>query len=111
MCISSAVVVLLKTVLTVVIKSFSLVITLELTNDYNRKNNKTLLPPFNGLTNEAMSLYTLQLSAYQIPIQKQLNIPILGRRIVWLKDNGTYEIIPTEDKTDELFNVLSTKIA
>lgn len=83
----------------------------ELTNDYNRKNNKTLLPPFNGLTNEAMSLYTLQLSAYQIPIQKQLNIPILGRRIVWLKDNGTYEIIPTEDKTDELFNVLSTKIA
>jgi len=75
-------------------------------SDYNRANNNTLLFPFDDMVDEAFSHYELQLAAYQIPIEKGLGIPVLGRRIIHLKDDGSYELIRVGNKTDRLFEAL-----
>ena len=73
----------------------------ELTNDYNRENWRFLLPPFGELYDESLSYYTLQLSCYQIPLE-DIGLKIIGRRIIWLKDNCDYELIPIQDVTKRL---------
>ena len=77
----------------------------ELTNDYNRENWRFLLPPFGELYDESLSYYTLQLSCYQIPLE-DIGLKIIGRRIIWLKDNCDYELIPIQDVTKRLRMVL-----
>lgn len=77
----------------------------SLTNDYNQKNKKTLLDPFGDMIEEPMSLYTLQLSAYTQCL-RNIGINVIARRIVWLKDDGTYSIIPLRDETKRLMNAL-----
>ena len=73
----------------------------SLVNDYNRKNNVMMLPPFEDFTDEALSHYVCQLSAYQIPLE-DLGLKVLARRIVWLKPDGTYEQINVPDVTKRL---------
>ena len=77
----------------------------ELTKDYSRETGKMLLPPFNDLYDESLSLYTLQLSCYQIPLE-DIGLKVIARRIVWLKDDGEYELIPLQDVTERLRNTL-----
>lgn len=77
----------------------------ELYNKYNIENNKTLLLPFNNMINQNLSLYTLQLSCYQIPLE-DIGLKVLGRRIIWLKPDGNYEKIPVPDVTKQLRNIL-----
>jgi hypothetical protein len=77
----------------------------ELKKDYSREVGKMLLPPFADLYDESLSYYTLQLSCYQIPLE-DIGLKVIARRIVWLKDDGTYELIPLEDVTDRLREVL-----
>lgn len=73
----------------------------SLTNDYNRKFGNMMLPPFEDFTDEALSHYVCQLSAYQIPLE-DIGLKILARRIIWLKPDGTYEQISVPDVTDRL---------
>jgi hypothetical protein len=58
--------------------------------------------PFTDMYSESFGNYTLQLSAYQIPLE-DIGLKVIARRIVWLKDDGTYELIPTKDVTKELW--------
>ena len=67
-----------------------------------------LLEPFSNLWDESQSLYTLQLSAYQIPLE-DMGLKVIARRLIHLKDNGDYELVPIEDKTKELRDVLNLK--
>lgn len=78
----------------------------SLTNDYSRNKNKMLLEPFSDLWDENQSLYTLQLSAYQIPLE-DMGLKVIARRLIHLKDDGNYELVPIEDKTKELRNTLN----
>jgi hypothetical protein len=78
----------------------------DLENSYNRQFGRSLLDPFGYLVEEPRSLYTLQLSAYQLGIQ-QLGYEVVDRKIVWLKDDATYEKIQTEDLTKDLIKALS----
>ena len=64
-----------------------------------------LLPPFENFYDEAQSLYTLQLSCYQIPLE-DIGLKVIGRRLIHLKEDGTYEKIPLKDVTKELRNTL-----
>jgi hypothetical protein len=64
-----------------------------------------LLPPFEDLYDESLSLYTLQLSCYQIPLE-DIGLKVIGRRIIWLKDDGTYEKISLQDVTQKLRKTL-----
>lgn len=65
----------------------------ELTKDFSRENGKFLLPPFGDLYEEALSYYTLQLNLYSLCLAG-IGLPPIGARIIWLKDDGTYELIP-----------------
>jgi hypothetical protein len=64
-----------------------------------------MLPPFQDFPDEPLSHYTLQLSCYQMGIQ-QLGLPVSHRIIIWLKDDGTYELINVPDVTDRLKLIL-----
>lgn len=77
----------------------------NLYKEYNEANHKMLYPPFNDMVEEPLSIYTLQLSCYQIPLN-DIGLKVLGRRILWVKDDGTYEKIATPDLTAELRSIL-----
>lgn len=77
----------------------------SLTNDFSRNMGKFFIEPFEDFYDEALSSYKLQLSAYQIPLE-DIGLKVIGRRIIWLKDDGTYELIPIEDYTQKLRQVL-----
>ena len=66
----------------------------NLYNEYNRKHRKTLLPPFGNLFEEDYGLYVIQLNLYALMLE-DIGLPVIARKIVWLKDDGTYDIIDT----------------
>ena len=76
----------------------------SLANDYNRKWGRVLRQPFADLTEEDLSLYTIQLSLYALMLQ-DIGIPIISRRIIWLKD-GEYQVVPVPDLTEKLRQVI-----
>lgn len=64
-----------------------------------------LYPPFDDLYDESLGLYTLQLSCYQIPLE-DIGLKVIARRIIHLKDDGTYELIAVPNVTDKLRKIL-----
>lgn len=76
----------------------------NLVNDYNRKWGRVLREPFADMTEEDLSIYTVQLSLYALMLQ-DIGIPIVARRIVWLKD-ADYQIIPLKDLSETLRQTL-----
>ena len=76
----------------------------SLTNEYNRRFGKMLREPFNCMTEEDLSLYTIQLSLYALMLE-DIGIPIISRRIVWLKDSE-YQVLPVENVSERLREVL-----
>ena len=77
----------------------------SLYNEFNRSKGNMLLPPFDDMVDEPLSIYTLQLSAYALALE-QLGLKMTHRIIVWLKEDGTYEKIPVKDVTHRLMGVL-----
>ena len=75
-----------------------------LESDYNRRFGKMLLPPFDDMTEEDLSFYTIQLSLYALMLE-DIGVRIISRRIVWLKD-AEYQIIPLEDVSEKLRQVI-----
>lgn len=76
----------------------------NLVNDYNRKWGRVLREPFADMTEEDLSLYTIQLSLYALMLQ-DIGIPIIARRIVWLRD-CEYQVIPVPDLSEKLRTAL-----
>ena len=66
---------------------------------------KPLLYPFTDFNNEDLSIYTIQLSLYQLCLE-QIGIKVKKREIVWLKDDGNYELISLKDVTPRLLDIL-----
>ena len=73
----------------------------NLYSDYNRSHSRMLLPPFNDLYEESYGLYVIQLNLYALMLE-DIGLPVIARKIVWLKDDGTYQIIETPDISDRL---------
>ena len=67
----------------------------ELYKEYSHNNNRLLLPPFNDLYEEPLSYYKLQLNLYSLCL-KGIGLKVKGCRVIWLKNDGTYELIPIE---------------
>lgn len=78
----------------------------NLYKDFARTNFKMMKEPFDDLFDESYGGYTIQLSCYQIPLN-DIGLKVIGRRIIWLKDDGTYEIVKVDDVTDKIRKVLS----
>jgi len=70
----------------------------KLENSYARNFGKMCLPPFQEMYDEDLSSYTIQLSAYQIPLE-DIGLRVLGRKVIWLKDDETYEKFDLPDIT------------
>lgn len=69
--------------------------------DYSRSFGKMALEPFDDLYDESYSYYILQLSCYSLCLM-QLGYEISDRKIVWLKDDGTYMKISVPDYTSRV---------
>ena len=73
----------------------------NLYSEYNRNHGKTLLPPFDNLIEEDYGLYVIQLNLYALMLE-DIGLPVIARKIVWLKDDGTYEIVEVPDIVDSI---------
>jgi len=65
----------------------------ELTKEFSRGMGKFLLPPFGDYFEEPLSYYTMQLNLYSLCLAG-IGLSPIGARVIWLKDDGTYELIP-----------------
>ena len=65
----------------------------DLKKEFSRNNGRTLLPPFSNYYEEPLSYYILQLNLYSLCLAG-IGLPPIGARVIWLKDDGTYDIIP-----------------
>lgn len=72
---------------------------------YKNFGGQTLLWPFNDLLDRNESYYTLQLSLYQIPMEN-IGYRVLGRRLIWVKPDGSYEKIKLVDMTKRIREAL-----
>lgn len=72
---------------------------------FNNYKGQTLLWPFNDLLDQNESYYKLQLSLYAIPLEN-LGEKIVGRRLIWLKPDGTYNKIKLSSLSDRLRDAL-----
>lgn len=77
----------------------------NLFNSYNREKGKMLLPPVNYLYEEDYGLYVIQLNLYALMLE-DIGFPVISRKIVWVKDDGTYEIIDIPDISETLRDCL-----
>lgn len=77
----------------------------DLYSEYNRKYKRMLLPPFSDLFEEDYGLYVIQLNLYALMIE-DIGLPVIARKIVWLKDDGTYDIVDIPDISDRLRSCL-----
>ena len=77
----------------------------NLINDYARAKNKMMLKPFNDLYDEPLGHYTIQLSLYSLMLMN-LGYKVIDRRLIWLKEDGSYEKIALPDITERLINYL-----
>lgn len=68
----------------------------ELRKEYSREHGKMMMWPFNEFYEEPLGGYTIQLSLYTAALRK-IGLNVIGRRVIWLKDDETYEIIPVPD--------------
>mgnify|MGYP003602773154 CR=1 FL=1 len=77
------------------------------TNEDLFKNHKgkKLLAPFKDMLDMPFSKYELQLSMYQI-LFEQCGFEVEARRIIWLKEDGTYTNYRTRDLTERLIEEL-----
>lgn len=72
---------------------------------YKNFNNQTLLQPFDELLDMPLSTYKLQLSLYENALYK-IGLKVIGRRILWLKPDTTYEKINLESYREQIDNEL-----
>ena len=79
----------------------------DIYKDYSRSYNVMMNEPFGdmGYYSEPYSCYCIQLSLYQLGLM-QLGIEVVDRNLIWLKDDGTFEKVPTPDLTDKLIEIL-----
>lgn len=72
---------------------------------YKNFKEQKLLTPFDGLLDMPLSIYKLQLSLYENALYK-IGLKVVGRRILWLKPDGTYEKINLESYRERIDNEL-----
>ena len=77
----------------------------NLYNEYNRKIQKVLLPPFSNIIEEDYGLYIIQLNLYALMLE-DIGLPVIAKKIVWLKEDKTYQIVDMPNIVDVLRNVL-----
>lgn len=73
---------------------------------FKNYKGKRLLAPFDDLEDSPFNKYQLQLSMYQI-LFEQTGFKINSRALIWVKEDGTYELYQTNDYRDRLIEHLN----
>jgi len=76
----------------------------EIYKEYSREHGKMMIWPFGELYDEPYGGYTIQLNLYTIALRK-IGLNVIGRRIIWLKEDETFEIIPVDDVSENIFKL------
>lgn len=74
---------------------------------YKNFKEEKMLWPFNYLLEMPHSHYVLQLNLYQLCLEN-IGIKVLGRRLIWVRPDGTYDKIKLPDIVDkfrEIFDI------
>ena len=79
----------------------------DIYKSFSRSHDVMMNEPFGsmGYYSEPYSCYTIQLSLYQIGLM-QLGLDIVDRKLIWLKDDATYEKVKTDDITETLLDII-----
>ena len=80
----------------------------SLTNDYKRKNGICMKFPFDNMIDDALSHYTLQFNLYRRMLES-VGIKIGDMRLIWLKEDGDYEIVKIGKLNDSILDRVLTK--
>ena len=59
--------------------------------------------PFISMYDEPLSHYTIQFNLYQTMLES-IGIKVIGRKLIWLKEDGNYEVINIERLDESLMN-------
>ena len=80
----------------------------SLTNDYKRKNGICMKFPFDNMIDDALSHYTLQFNLYRRMLES-VGVKIGDMRLIWLKEDGDYEIIKIGKMNDSILDRVLSK--
>lgn len=80
----------------------------SLTNDYKRKNGICMKFPFDNMIDDALSHYTLQFNLYRRMLES-VGVKIGDMRLIWLKEDGNYEIIKIGKLNDSILDRVLSK--
>lgn len=80
----------------------------SLINDYNRRYNVRMKGCVDYMIDEPLSHYTMQFNLYQKMLES-IGLNIIGRVLVWLKNDGTYETIDIEKMDDNILDEVIKK--
>ncbi|MBP3630812.1 MAG: hypothetical protein J6J23_04925 [Clostridia bacterium] len=72
---------------------------------YKNFRGQKLLWPFSDMLDMNYSYYTLQLGCYQVPLEN-LGYKVVGRRLIWLKPDGTYDSVKVNGVSDRIREAL-----
>ena len=75
----------------------------ELEKDFTVRNDIRMKPPMGDFQDTALSHYTLQFNLYQ-KMFESVGLKIIDRRLIWLKDDGSYEIRYIQKLSDNIMN-------
>lgn len=78
----------------------------EIMGSYARKKGTMMLKPFDDLIDEPLGHYTIQLNLYSLMLMN-LGFKVIDKRLIWLKEDGTYDKIPLPDITEKLIKYYS----
>lgn len=64
----------------------------DIYKSFSRDHGKMLMAPFEMYYEEPFSYYILQINLYALCLYG-IGLPVVGGRVIWLKEDGTYELI------------------
>lgn len=64
----------------------------DIYKSFSRDHGKMLMAPFEMYYEEPLSYYILQINLYALCLYG-IGLPVVGGRVIWLKEDGTYELI------------------
>ena len=80
----------------------------SLKNDFKRKNGICMKFPFDNMIDDAISHYTLQFNLYRRMLES-VGVKIGDMRLIWLKEDGDYEIIKIGKLSDSILDRVLSK--
>lgn len=78
----------------------------DIYKEYSRSRNKMMYYPFNNLYMEPLGVYNIQLNAYAVCLE-DIGLNVIGKRIIWLKEDGTYDIVEVGNEENKIREIIT----